>query len=130
MFDRPGAALDAEVAGSIAVAEGQVAGEGDGLYARKRLEAGAELAGEIDLVGIFAVSTGCGRDMEGGEVVGDESGVDVEEAVETFAEEACADQKHDGHGELDGDEIGTEATPDGARGAASILREAGAQVGE
>jgi hypothetical protein len=48
--------------------------------------------------------------------LGAETGVEREQAREAPDEQACASQKHDGHGDLDHDERATQPRPAGAAG--------------
>src|ERR1700728_767037 len=125
-----GATVNIEGDGSVAIAERQIAGEGHGTHAGKAAEARLELLLESEAGSIVFVGRTFGTDAESGDVIGYKSGIDVEEAVEAFAEEACAGKEHDGERELDDDEVRSEATPDGASGSASAGGEVFAEVGE
>ncbi len=109
------AADDAEAGGAVAVAERQAAGEGDGLDAGQARKPRLELALELDALLVIVIGIADGRDLQRGEMVRLEAGVDVEQTIEALAEQAGADEEHHGHRQLDDHEVRAEATPDGAR---------------
>jgi len=121
---------DGEDDGAVAVAKGEHAGEGNGADAGKGGYACLDLTFEGDDGGVLFVGGAFGGDLESGEVVGNKSGIGVEETVEALAEEAGADQEHDGHGEFNDDEVRAEATPDVAGETASAGGKVCVEVGE
>src|SRR6185437_8608528 len=98
----------------------------------RRLDAGngtdglKEAVRKSELAGCSVVA-GVGIDFERGEVVRVEVEIDVENTVEAFAEKSGGREKEDGKGELDDDQVGTEASP-GAGGTVSSAGKAGAQI--
>ena len=69
------------------------------------------------------------RDEESGEVVGLEGEIDMEQSVEALAEEAGADEEHDGDGEFEDDEVRAETAPESSGGAAVAVVESFAHGG-
>ena len=108
---------------------GRLAGEGDGRTPGRAASVLCKLALEGDELRIFGVGGPWRLTWSVARWSGLEAGIDVEEAVETLAEEAGSGEEHDGHGELEDDEVGAEAAPEGAGGGAAPFAEAVAEVG-
>ena len=70
----------------------------------------------------FEYASPVARNLQGREMVGVKTGIDVQQTVEALAEQACADQENNSHGQLNDDEVRAEAAPDRAGGAATALR--------
>lgn len=81
------------------------------------------LALEQDLLRIAGVLLARGGEAEEREVVRLQSGIDLQQAVKTFAEQAGGHQEDDSGGKFDDDEIRSDAAPVQAGGTASALAE-------
>ena len=118
-----GATEDADAAEAVSFADGEIVRDGDGLDAGESGEAVDDLALEDDGLLVLAIACGGTGDVEHGEVFRLEAGVDAEEADGALDKEAGSDEEDGGGAELEDDEVGSEAAPEGAGGTPALFPE-------
>ena len=63
-------------------------------------------------------------------MLGLESGVDMQEPIQTLAQQPCAHEQYHRRGNLDHHEVGAKATPQCARRSAAAFRQSSAHIGK
>ena len=109
-----GAANDNEAGGEVSVADGKLVGDGSGGHAGERSDAIEYLALEGNrflIVGVLGARHG---KRKRDEIVRHEAGIDLQQAIEALAQQPRTDQKNDGGGQFDDDQVGSELAPDGS----------------
>jgi hypothetical protein len=109
-----GAADDAEAGGEVSVADGELVGDGGGRHAGECGDAVENLALESENLRVPRVAFSRNGQRKYGQIVRLQAGIDLQQAIETLAQQSGTYEKNDRGGQFDHDQVGSELVPDGS----------------
>ena len=124
----PGMPLNSDPGGVSVAGDGQAGGDRRRLDSGQPVHCSEKLAFELDLLLRLGVGLVRRGNFESREMVRRESELDVKQMVEAARDQAGSREKHNGNGQLEHNQVRSEAAPDGSRRAATALGEVGAKI--